>query len=231
MPNAMKIIPAHARPLGDAAIVIDFGASIDRSSNARVMAARQAVDAAELTGVRETVPTFSALTIHFDPAQTTQRQLLDQLAEMMIAGPVVPPAAKTWHVPVLYDGPDLADIAAAVGMVAEEVATLHASRTYHVYMLGFLPGFAYLGDLPEALRLPRLTTPRTRVPAGSVAIADQLTAVYPSQSPGGWRLIGRTPLRLFNADAQPPSLFSAGDSVSFHAVDAGEFQRLTESHL
>jgi inhibitor of KinA len=217
---------ATLHALGDTALTLEFGEGIDRGVNARVMAARRAIEAAAIDGVSETVPTFRALAVHFDPDQIAQAELLSALGELDIAQGEAAPPGKTWRVPVLYDGADLDEVAKAAGLSANEAAALHTSTPYHVYMLGFLPGFAYLGDLPERLRLPRLKEPRTRVPPGAVAIADQMTAIYPVESPGGWRLIGRTPLRLFDADTNPPSVFSPGDTVVFHAVDEAEFERL-----
>jgi KipI family sensor histidine kinase inhibitor len=222
-----KIIHAASiHPLGDTAVTVEFGDTIDRALNNLIFAARSAIAAAGIPGIRETVPTFRALAVHFAPDKIRQEALIAALGDVELPShPDIRPG-KTWQVPVLYDGPDLGEIAHILGMSAEDAAALHASVSYHVYMLGFLPGFAYLGDLPERLRLPRLKEPRTRVPKGSVAIADQLTAIYPSQSPGGWRLIGRTPLALFDHTENPPSLFQPGDEVSFHPIGPDEFERL-----
>ncbi len=223
-----KIIHAASiHSLGDTAVTVEFGDGIDRALSSRVFAARAAIAAAHIPGIRETVPTFRALAVHFDPDKIRQEQLIAALGDVELPSRPDTSPGTTWQVPVLYDGPDLADIARASGMSPEEAAALHASAGYHVYMLGFLPGFAYLGDLPEKLRLPRLKEPRTRVPKGSVAIADQLTAIYPSQSPGGWRLIGRTPLALFDHRRNPPSLFQPGDDIRFHAIGPDEFDHLS----
>lgn len=222
-----KIIHAASiHPLGDTAVTVEFGDGIDRALSSRVFAARAAIAAAAIPGIRETVPTFRALAVHFDPDKIRLESLIAALAAVELPPHTDVRPGKTWKIPVVYDGPDLADIARTAGVAAEEASALHASTSYHVYMLGFLPGFAYLGDLPEKLRLPRLKEPRTRVPKGSVAIADQLTAIYPSQSPGGWRLIGRTPLTLFDHTQNPPALFQPGDEIRFHAIGPDEFERL-----
>ncbi|WP_222875697.1 5-oxoprolinase subunit PxpB [Terrihabitans soli] len=212
--------------LGDAAVTLEFGQTIGRETSARVLAARDAIVAAAIPGVREYVPTFRSLTVHYDPAAIGFADLAARIGDLSLEGAASAGEGRTWTVPVLYDGPDLDETARAAGLTREAAAALHAGQTYHVYMLGFLPGFAYLGDLPEPLRLPRLDVPRTRVPAGSVAIASELTAIYPVESPGGWRLIGRTPLRLFDHRAHPPSLFAPGDRVQFTPVSAAEFDQL-----
>lgn len=220
-------VTMHA--LGDAAVTIEFGQAIGREVSARVFAARDAIMAAALPGVREYVPTFRSLTVHFDPAAIGFADLVARIGDLTFDGAATLAPGRSWSVPVVYDGPDLEALAKAAGLAVEAAAALHASVEYHVYMLGFLPGFAYLGDLPDKLRRPRLDVPRTRVPAGSVAVADTLTAIYPVQSPGGWHLIGRTPLRLFDHLADPPSLLAPGDRVRFVAVDAAEFERLSRS--
>ena len=223
-----KINPAaRVHSLGDAAMTLEFGTTIDLATNARVAAAHRAIHAAAIPGVVEFVPTFRSLTIHFDPARIGFDALAGRITKLDLDAPAAAEAPRIWTVPVVYDGPDLEAVAEASGLTPEEVAALHSGTDYRVYMLGFLPGFAYLGDLPEPLRLPRLAEPRVRVPPGSVAIADQLTAIYPVQSPGGWRLIGRTPFRTFDPAADPPIVLRPHDVVRFTPVDAGEFERLT----
>jgi KipI family sensor histidine kinase inhibitor len=218
--------------LGDAALTIEFGTEISRGISARVMHAARGVTDARLRGVHDVVPSFRSLTVHYDPLVIPQEQLIAVIGELEIGAEADTAPERVWRLPVLYGGdagPDLDEVARAAGLATAEVAALHARETYHVYMLGFLPGFAYLGDLPAPLRLPRLAEPRKRVPPGSVAIADQLTAVYPVQSPGGWRLIGRTPLTLFDHRAAPPSLFVSGDGVRFEPVDRAEFDRIARA--
>jgi KipI family sensor histidine kinase inhibitor len=220
---------ATMHALGDAAVTIEFGRTIGREVSERVFAARDAIVAARIPGLREYVPTFRSLTVHFDPDQIRFADLVERIGSLDVRAAEAAAPGRSWTVPVLYDGPDLPALAEGAGLSVEAAAALHASVEYHAYMLGFLPGFAYLGDLPEQLRRPRLDVPRTRVPAGSVAVADTLTAIYPVQSPGGWHLIGRTPLRLFDHLADPPSLFAPGDRIKFVAVDAAAFERVSKA--
>jgi len=217
---------ARIQALGDRAVTLEFGNRVDRRISAQVMLAREAVAAAGIRGVVELVPTFRALAVHFDPAIVGYEELAGRLGALDLPEGSFGRPGRSLSVPVLYDGPDLAALAEAAGMTPKEAAALHAATPCHVYMLGFLPGFAYLGDLPEKLRMPRRKEPRTRVPPGSVAVAEQMTAVYPVESPGGWHLIGRTPLRLFDHRKEPPSLLLPGDAVRFEPVTEAEFERL-----
>jgi KipI family sensor histidine kinase inhibitor len=232
-PSGMRIGDAAVfLPVGDTAFAIEFGARIDPLLNAMVhrAAAVLAADAAE--GVIETVPTFRSLLVHYDP-RLTSAAALQQRFEALDLGTVEAAApTRIWHLPVLYGGeagPDLDTVAAELGLDAAELIALHAGTVYRVYVQGFLPGFAYLGDLPEKLELPRLATPRVRVPAGSVAIAQRMTGVYPVESPGGWRLLGNTPLRFFDPANTPPTLLSPGDGVRFVPVGAGEHARVKDA--
>jgi KipI family sensor histidine kinase inhibitor len=216
---------ARLLPAGDTALVVEFGDRIDRALSARVNEAGRRVLAARLEGVVELVPSFRSLLVHYDPLATSQAALAEAIGALAMPSGDVGPPPRTWHVPVLYGGeagPDLAAVAAAAGLTEAEAVALHSGTTYHVYALGFLPGYAYLGDLPERLRLPRRATPRVRVPAGSVAIAEALTGVYPRESPGGWHLLGNCPLRLFDPAAARPSLFEPGEAVRFEPVTAAE---------
>ena len=219
------------RSLGDSALTIDFGGDVAPETNSHVLGARTALDAAGLRGVIETVPAFTSLTVFFDPDVITGDMLTNLLRSFEGDMPVGSGSARTVEIPVLYDGPDLAALAGDTGMPESRIVDIHTAAPYRVYMLGFLPGFAYLGDVPETLRVPRLREPRKRVPAGSVAIADQFTAVYPLESPGGWRLIGRTPLTMFDHRADPPNVLAAGDRVTFRAIDANEFERLSRGSV
>lgn len=222
---------------GDAAFTVEFGDSVD----AALLAAVQALDAAiarlqaagGLPGLIETMPTFRSLTVFFDPLLTGRRALIDALQPLLDAAEhAPPPAGRHWRLPVCYEGeagPDLADTAHAIGVSIDEVVALHSGTEVSVYMLGFLPGFPFMGDLPERLRLPRRTEPRVRVPAGSVAIAGGLTAIYPWESPGGWHLLGRCPVPLFDARRAAPALLAAGDRVRFEPIAAGEYRRLAQA--
>lgn len=229
---------------GDAAFTVEFGRTRSPEIAARVMALDEAVAQARaagaLPGLVEAMPTFRSLTLLYDPLQTRRSRLepvvlelidrLDRAAAADAAG--ARRAASTgrrWRLPVCYEGefaPDLADVAAATGLAPDAVVQHHLDTEFRVYMVGFMPGFGFLGDLPEALAVPRLARPRLQVPAGSVAITGTMSAVYPWRSPGGWRLIGRCPVRLFDPAAAQPSLLAAGDRVRFEAIDAARLAEI-----
>ena len=218
---------------GDGAVTIEFGDQITSQLVGRVAALDKLLQAArergELAGVVETMPTFRSLTVLYDPLQTS-RAALDPVLTALASQSEAAPAAngRRWRLPVCYGGEfgaDLADVASATGLSPDAVVQLHADTELSVYMIGFMPGFPFMGDLPSALDMPRRREPRLRVPAGSVAITGSLTAIYPWQSPGGWQLIGRCPVPLFDAAAATPSLLAPGDTVRFEAITA---QRLAE---
>ena len=219
---------------GDAAFTIEFGDTIDPALLAAVGALDGAIArehaAGRLPGLVETMPTFRSLTVFFDPLVTGRRALIDAIAPLWAAGGAgAAVEGRRWRLPVCYEGecaPDLAETARTIGVGVDEVVALHSGTEVRVYMLGFLPGFPFMGDLPERLRLPRRSEPRVRVPAGSVSIAGGLTAIYPWASPGGWHLLGRCPVPLFDAGRASPALLAPGDRVRFKPVDAAEYARL-----
>ncbi len=220
--------------MGDGAVTVEFGNTVSPDLVARVAAFEQAVNAARargaLAGVVETVPTFRSLTVFYDPLLTC-RAVLDPLLHGLLDQdqPARPTALRRWRLPVCYGGShgaDLAAVASACGRSPDEVVRLHAATEFTVYMLGFMPGFPFMGGLPEALSVPRRTEPRLRVPAGSVAITGGLTAIYPWESPGGWHLLGRCPVPLFDATAPSPVLLAPGDRVSFEPVSAARHAEL-----
>jgi len=208
-------------PVGDAALSVELGETIDPALNARVRALDRSLQRLPVEGVRETVPTYRSLLVLYEPRDARFADLRDTLLERL-EEPAAAEDASTLHVvPTRYggaDGPDLADVARRAGITEAEAVSYHTGCEYTAYMLGFTPGFAYLGSLPEALETPRRATPRTRVPEGSVALAGRQTSIYPSASPGGWNLIGRTSLKLFDPAADPPALVLPGDRVRFVSV-------------
>jgi inhibitor of KinA len=213
-------------PAGDTAIVVEFGDRIDRALNERVLRLNTLVRAANLTGVSETLPTFRSLMVHYDPLVTHGASVIAAIERLLDRGPDEPRQSKLWRIPACYaanHAPDLSSVAQRTGLGSEEIIRLHSSTRFQVYMIGFSPGFPYMGELPERLVLPRQTDPRLRVPAGSIAIAANMTAIYPVESPGGWHLIGATPVRLFDVRWRRPALLDPGDMVSFEPVDAREF--------
>ena len=216
-------------PCGDSAIVVEFGDQIDRGVSERVLSLSAQIRKAHLRGVVETVPTFRSLMVHYDPLRTSSAELTGAIEALFSHEVALDSRRRLWRVPVCYEGdfaPDLADVAARTGLPAEEVIARHAGTRYHVYMIGFLPGFPYMGDLPTELALPRRVDPRVRVPAGSVAIAPTMTAVYPFESPGGWHLIGTTPIQLFDVRWTPPALFAPGDAVQFKPIDQASYAEI-----
>jgi inhibitor of KinA len=222
--------------LGDRALTLEFGDAIDRQLVTAVAALdvrlTHEIAAGRLAGVVETVPTFRSLTVIFDPLVLSRADLQGRL--MAVLGETETEAEQSprrWCLPVCYGGeygPDLESVAEAKELTPEKVIDLHVSQIYLVYMIGFLPGFPFMGDVVPALDMPRRTEPRVRVPAGSVAITGQQTAVYPWESPGGWQLLGRCPLTLFDAQRPEPALLAPGDRVEFQAVSANRYQELIE---
>lgn len=220
---------ARFLPAGDAAVVVEFGDHVSRILNDRVLRLNELVRAANPRGLVETVPTFRSLTVHYDPLATDSASLIGAIGNLLDSGGGEPRQARLWRIPVCYaisHAPDLEDVARRTGLSTEEVIRLHCGTRYHIYMIGFVPGFPYMGDLPPALALPRRTDPRTRVPPGSIAIASGMTAIYPLESPGGWHLIGTTPVRLFDPRWPRPALLGPGDAVQFEPITAVEFEAI-----
>ena len=218
-------------PCGDSAVTIQVGNSISEAVNREVVAVVQALQAKQLPGVSEIVPSYCAVCVHYDPMVLSYEQLTDALQKLDVT---------TYHkqmdtqriveIPVCYGGmfgPDLSFVAQHNGLTEEEVVKRHSNGLYLVYMLGFLPGFAYMGGMDESIACPRLTSPRTKIPAGSVGIAGAQTGVYPLDSPGGWQLIGRTPLKMFAIHGEQANFtLSAGDRVRFVPISEERYREL-----
>ena len=228
-------------PLGDMALQIEVGETIDESTHRRVQATWRALAAAPLPGVTEVVPAYTTVTVFYDPqrvleAGAPESNLFDWLTVKIKERLKDPPKmekfkSRTVEVPVCYAGdfgPDLGLVAKQAKLTPEEVIKRHGKPEYLVYLVGFAPGFPYLGGLPKELETPRHAKPRMVVPPGSVGIGGAQTGIYPSATPGGWNLIGRTPLKLFRPAETPPVLLSAGDHVKFRAITREEFARLEE---
>ena len=212
------------RPAGDAAVALEFEARIDPGVNARVTAAAARVAAGRLRGVRDIVPSYHSVTVYVDPLRTDAGRVWAALEEAASAPPPAADAAREVVIPVRYGGaggPDLEEVAAFAGCTADEVVRRHAATLYRVYMVGYLHGFAYLGTVDPCIAMPRRPTPRLAVPAGSVGIAGAQTGVYPTAAPGGWRLIGRTTVRMFDVGRNPPGLVGPGDRVRFEPLPPG----------
>ena len=205
-------------PSGDSAIVIEFGATIDPEVNALVHRMTDAIERAQLDGVIELVPTYRSLMLHYDPSLTRPDTLRQEILSLDTNASGEANDQRLVEIPTLYGGeygPDIGFVAENAGMSESAVIEIHSGADYLVYAMGFSPGFPYLGGLDPRLNTPRLNTPRTLIPGGSVGIAETQTGAYPVASPGGWQLIGRTPLKLFDPESDPPTAINAGDRVRF----------------
>ncbi len=213
----------------ESALLVDFGPNYSKALSLEILNVSEGLARTALSGLKESVPALSSLTVFYDPLTLPKERLTAEIKALCVTQQPAAPGGRTFEIPVIYGGvagPDLDDVASRAGITASEAASLHAGQLYQVYMLGFLPGFAYLGDLPEPLQLPRRSTPRARVPGGSVAIAAEMTAVYPLESPGGWHLIGSTPVVLWDIARQAEPLLKPGDRVRFVEVSGSEAEEL-----
>jgi KipI family sensor histidine kinase inhibitor len=210
------------RMMGDRSLLVELGEEISPATNALVQDLMQRLESAAITGIRELAPAYRSLLVTYNPLVISSAALQSRITA--VAGDtrrLSAPASKLVTVPVIYGGtggPDLESVAAHLRIGAEEVVRLHTGTVYRVYMIGFMPGYPYMGELPPALAMPRRRTPRTRVPKGSVGIAQRQTGIYPVDSPGGWQIIGWTPIELFDPHRRTPSLLEMGDTVKFEAV-------------
>ena len=216
---------------GECGLVVELGNSIDAGINAAVHQAARLIRTELAEFVQEVVPTYRSLMVYFDPLRM-RRDILEERIAALMSGLEQSKAAalsRVVKIPVCYGGefgPDLAFVAAHNQLTPEEVVQIHSEARYQVYMLGFTPGFPYLGGMSEKIATPRLAQPRTLIPAGSVGIAGSQTGFYPIASPGGWQLIGRTPVRAFQAEAKQPFLFEAGDYLQFEPITELEYERI-----
>ena len=218
---------------GDRSVLAVYGNSIEKETNEKVRRMTALLTGRSHPGIVAVVGSYCSLSVHYDPLHTAFQEVTSLLLhlEKTLDNAVVP-EERTVDIPVCYGGefgPDLHFVATHNGMSPEEVIARHSKSGYHIYAIGFAPGFCYLGGLDPRLHAPRLATPRQRVPAGSVGIGGSQTGVYPLESPGGWRLIGRTPLRLFAPERQPPTLYQPGDTIRFRPVSLNEFHHLQQA--
>jgi KipI family sensor histidine kinase inhibitor len=217
------------RTLGDRGLLVELGEGISAEVNRRVQALFQLLEAAPIPGVLEAAPAYRSLLVVYDPLVVSRAALVRQIGALARrAAGESPPPPRTVTVPVVYggaQGPDLAEVSRLLGLPADEVVRRHSEAVYRVYMIGFTPGYPYMGELPAELAVPRRSTPRTRVPKGSVGIAQRQTGIYPVDSPGGWQIIGWTPLELFDPRRQPPALLEMGDAVRFTPIGLEEAGR------
>ena len=210
------------RPMGDRSFLVELGDTLSPEVNRCVQQLMLQLRQARLAGVRELAPGYRSLLVVFDPLTIAPAELKERITQIAAQkGSDDLPKAKLITVPVFYGGdygPDLEGVAGHLGIATDDVIRLHTETIYRVYMIGFTPGYPYMGELPADLAVPRRSTPRTRVPKGSVGIAQRQTGIYPVQSPGGWQIIGWTPIELFDPARQPSSLLEMGDRVKFEAV-------------
>ena len=230
----MALLYPQARivPAGDRAVTVEVGEGIAVEVNRRVRSLGLTIQQASAPGVEEVVPAYRSLLVYYDPARLSFADLEAHLRDMegrLAESPAQSP--RVVELPTVYggeNGPDLPYVAEHAGISVQEVVEVHSSADYLVYMMGFTPGFTYLGGLSERIVTPRLETPRTAIPAGSVGIAEAQTGVYPMESPGGWRLIGRTPVPLFDPHREPPVLVEPGEYVRFVPVSPEDALRIEE---
>lgn len=220
-------------PSGDSAFIIKAGDVISEEVNLVVRKLLARLEKESIPGVIDFIPSYNELMVCYDPAMIDYRQLLETFKKCAAdLGAMALPAAEVVHVPVFYGGeagPDLHHVAEHNRLAARDVITIHTSTDCLVYMLGFTPGFCYLGGMDKRIATPRQETPRLKIPAGSVGIAGEQTGIYPLESPGGWQLIGCTPLRLFNPESEPEFVFSAGDYIRFYPVERDEYERIASA--
>ncbi|WP_370297435.1 5-oxoprolinase subunit PxpB [Rossellomorea marisflavi] len=227
------------RPLGDHALVIEAGSSIDHATHVKVRSICSAIEEADPAWITDIVPAFTTVTLHYDPMKLEHPDRLPYETVMNRIHTTlssIPPGAeeepRTIEIPVCYGGdfgPDLESVAEWNDLTPEKVIELHSGSPYLVHMIGFSPGFPYLGGMPEEIATPRRKEPRLRVPRGSVGIAGSQTGIYPLESPGGWQLIGRTPVALFDTQACPPGILQAGDRLRFKPITPQEYKEMEAS--
>jgi KipI family sensor histidine kinase inhibitor len=216
-------------PCGDSALVLQIGEKIDAEANSRIIALAAEVEARALPGVLEIVPTYRSLLLRYDPERIRGAELEQRLLEAFEHPATAGGEGRLWTVPCLYGGEvgqDLEELATMKGLSSQEVIALHSGAEYRIYMIGFAPGFAYLGGLPEILHTPRLLKPRQKIPAGAIGIGGQQGNINSVAGPSGWRFIGWTPVRSFDPARPEPFLFRAGDRIRFRPIDAEESRDL-----
>lgn len=217
---------------GDSSLLIEFGKEISPEINKRISATVQLMKEQHIEGVVDIIPAFASLLINYDPRVIKYNALVKRMKHLLKLDAKVESGHKRiFEIPVCYGGefgPDLGNIAEHAGLSEQEVIDIHSSRDYLIYMLGFLPGFCYLGGLDERIFTPRLVNPRIRIEAGSVGIGGSQTGIYPLESPGGWQLMGKTPVKTYDPDRETPILVEAGDYIRFIPVDRAEYDRIKE---
>lgn len=219
------------KAFGEQSILVNFEQKIDLAVHAKVMALKRALEHAPIEGIQYFIPAYCSLNIGYDPAILDIDSLKTYIQSIDLNQDILSKKtpSRLIKIPVCYEAPfslDMEEISTLTGLTSEKIIHLHTSTNFHVYMLGFLPGFAYMGTLPKALECPRKSVPRRSVPVGAVGLAGQQTGIYPSKSPGGWQIIGQTPITIFDAQNDQPFLFQVGDEVRFFAITQDEFNHI-----
>lgn len=217
----------HYLMSGDKGLVVEFGNEISEAVNKKVRNLYLAIKKSQMPGIYEMIPTYRSLLIQYNPIEIEVDKLIEKLMEIeMSLDSIDLPKPRIIEIPTIYGGEfgeDLKFVSEHNGMSEDEVIKIHSSVDYRIYMLGFSPGFPYLGGMSERIETPRLKTPRTKIPAGSVGIAGKQTGIYPMESPGGWQLIGRTPLKLYDPKSETPIILQAGDYIRFVPIKKEEY--------
>ncbi len=220
--------------VGDCAVSVEFGQEISLDINHKVMALKLVLEREAILGIEEMIPTYCSLLIQYDPLELRYGQLRDKLEALVgQLDTVEMPPKQVVEIPVAYGGefgPDLAEVASCHNMTEAEVIQLHSAPEYPIYMLGFVAGFPYLGGMDKSLATPRKASPRLKIAAGSVGIAGEQTGIYSVESPGGWQIIGRTPLKLYDVNRQEPVLLQAGQYIKFKPITEEEFRAIENEH-
>jgi len=226
---------ARFLPAGDKALAVELGESITPEINRKVRDLLVAIESQEIPGLVDLVPTYRSLLVYYDPLRLSLAELEERLTALeQNLDQAALKAPRVLEIPTLYGGeygPDIGEVAEHNGLAPEEVIQIHSGAEYQVYMMGFTPGFPYLGGMSERIATPRLQTPRTVIPAGSVGIAERQTGVYPIESPGGWQLIGRTPVQLFDPQRDPPVMVTAGDYIRFAPITEEAYHDIQQQVL
>lgn len=219
-------------PIGDSGIRVSFGNEVSPKTHQTIISFKKRLESKPFSWIIDIVPSFTTLTIVYRPVEITYKEACEKLEEILLDEQVlISNESVIYHIPVCYEYPyqlDLEEVARINHLSVEDVIDIHKKNTYYVYFLGFLPGFAYLGGMDNRIAAPRLAEPRQNVPAGSVGIAGEQTGIYPLNSPGGWRIIGRTPVHLYDRDRIPPALLLPCNYVRFHSISHDEFQEIEQ---
>lgn len=217
---------------GCSALLVEFGDCVSMDLNRQTIQLLNAIQGSDTPGILALVPSYRSLLIDYDIRKISGKALTEKIKCLIGQVETRKCSRATWSIPSCYDetlGLDIAEIAKKLDATTDDVAGLHQAQAYDIYMIGFLPGFPYAGDLPQQLQFPRKTTPRLKIPAGSVAIATNQTAIYPIESPGGWHILGRTPIKLFNPQDDPPVPFAPGDRLHFESVSLTEYRKIEKA--